>query len=239
MNETVGVAPGTLTVVLPDGEVIAMVDWIEQHLYGMIEFSAGDIIAIDAFSAGRSQAIPGGVRNMTAADTNVPRPGNMGLPNSWEFLLYGIGIQLKRVMRINAATGVIDISGGNAADGVSDPCGQRTYFQFTRLCHIAFWYNGHFYTEGTVEDYPQGGGVHLYTTLANREVASNGFPSLRDRVSTLIPVRMREGLGYNLTYTPVGGIIINQAATDGGVAHTNLDAESKLFGLLRRNVGPT
>lgn len=235
MDEKVGTAPGTLTVVMPDGEVIELVDWIEQHLYGMIEFSAGDTTAVEAFSQARSQPIPGGARNLTSADTNTPRAGNVGLPQSWEFLTYGIGVYIKRVMRDTTTIG-----GGNANDGLSDPCGQRTYFQFSRLVNIVYMYNGHPYAEGTLEDYPQGGGIHLYTTLANRENASNGIPSPRDRVATLIPVRMRENLGFSVIYTPVAALICNQASADGNAtAMQHMDVQTKFFGLLRRNVGPT
>ena len=71
-DEKVGVAPGTLTVVMPNGDVIELVDWIEQHIYGMIEWTAGDNTELIAFSSGQSVGIPGGARPQTRADTNVP-----------------------------------------------------------------------------------------------------------------------------------------------------------------------
>src|SRR5512136_130731 len=95
----VGVAPGTTTLTLPDGSTIALADWIDDKLYGCVQLINGQSTIVEAFSASRSQTIPGGTRVQTRVDTNIPRAGDSGLPKDWEMLVYGWCLKPIRAFR--------------------------------------------------------------------------------------------------------------------------------------------
>ncbi len=220
----VGVAPGTTTIRLPDGRVVALTDWIDDKFYGSIEFQNGDAQPLLAWSTGLSQVMPGSARNSTELDTNLPRNGDSGLPQDWEFLLYGWGIKLTRVSR----------EGTLAA--FSDYPDSRTFFEFDRRVFFRYRYNRKDYTEGTLSDYPQGHGLFLTTTAANRDVAQNGRPSPRDRVALVLPVHHRMNLSFSGEFRPLLAVAIAQAASDQGAALNFMDVKLYGFGLIRRIV---
>ena len=106
-----------------------------------------------------------------------------------------------------------------------------------RLAHFDFKYNGATQAFGTLYDFPQARGPYVFTTLANREQAGTGFPSPRDGVATVIPIKMEALLGFGVQGWPDAALSINQAAkTQGQAAMTNLDLKVILRGSLRRNV---
>lgn len=226
----VGVAPGTVTLELPDGSVVGLIDYIDDKLFGTIEYSNGENNRLQAFSAGVSQQIPGGTRATTLVDTNVPRSGDSGLPQDWGMFVYGVGVTLKRVHRDATQLGV-------AVNASAFPDDQ-TYFHFNERVRIDYMYNGRPYVTGVLSDYPQGGGLHLYATATDLNIASNGIPSPRDRTSFFVPIHMRMGLGYFAQYQPEAALIISQTALDGGAVYTNLDVVTRLWGLIGRTVVP-
>lgn len=89
---TVGIAPGTTTLRLPDGTVIAVADWSDRDQWGSVDFvpRVGDFYSTprDAFSYARSQTVSGSGRIATWTDSSLPRPGHMGLPQAFEFLVF-------------------------------------------------------------------------------------------------------------------------------------------------------
>jgi len=220
----VGVAPGTTTIRLPDGRVVALTDWIDDKFYGTIEFQNADQQPILAFSTGLSQVIPGGTRTSTELDTNLPRNGDSGLPQDWEFLCYGWGIKLVRVMR------------AGTLEAFSDYPNSRTFFEFDRRVFFRYRYNRKDYTEGTLSDYPQGHGLYLTTTTSNRDIAQNGRPSPRDRVALVLPVHHRMNLSFAGEFRPIIACSIDQPASDEGSNLTFMDIKLYDFGLIRRIV---
>lgn len=230
----VGVAPGTTTLKLPDGSVIALADWIDDKLYGSIELGNGDTGQIEAFSNGRSQPIPGGNRSQTRVDTNVPRNGDNGLPKDWEALIYGWGIKFSRFMR--PPTGgqhpVLADTGG----ALSDPPILRSVFDIDRVTFFAYEYNGKIYTSGVIQDYPTGHGFSVFSTNPAFELANNGIPSPRDRVALVLPVHERENLGYKGLFQPEAALAIAQAASDGGDDLEFCDVKLYKYGLIKRTV---
>jgi hypothetical protein len=233
----VGVAPGTTTITLPDGSTIALADWIDDKLYGSVQITNGQTTPVEAFSTGRSQIIPGGSRVQTRVDTNIPRAGDNGLPKDWEMLIYGIGIKMVRVMRPGLnATPVLADGAGAAPTSLSNPAMLTTLFQVDRVTSFSFEYNGKIYSSGVIQHYPQGHGFSVFSTNSNFELAQNGVPSPRDRVAMVLPIHMRENLGYKGIFQPEAALVINQAASDGSTALTFADLRVDLNGLIKRTV---
>lgn len=214
----VGVAPGTTTMTLPDGSVVQLVDWIDDKLYGSVELENGDATAVEAFSNGRSQPIPGGSRAQTKVDSNVPKNGDSGLPTSWEMLIYSWGIEPVRVMS-TATIGATSVQPRFS-----------TVFGLDRLLYFEFQYNGKAYTSGRLTDYPRGGGIDVTSTATDFERANNGVPSPRDAVSLVLPVHMREGLGYKGVFQPESALSISQSG------NTLCDIRVLAKGLIKRSV---
>lgn len=225
----VGVAPGTTTLTLPDGSVIALADWIDDKLYGSLELENGQTESIEAFSNGRSQPIPGGTRPQTRVDTNIPRNGDSGLPKDWEMLVYGWGIKLSR------AFGGADAGVTRTLGAQSDPVTLATMFDIDRKVYFEYQYNSKAYTNGVMEDYPQGHGYTVFSTNAAFEVAQNGVPSPRDRVALVLPVHERENLGYKGVFQPEAQLAIAQPSSVSGT-HSLVDLKLYKYGLIKRTV---
>ncbi len=231
----VGVAPGTTTITLPDGSTVALSDWIDDKLYGTVQLNNGQNNEVIAFSNGRSQPIPGGTRIQTRVDTNIPRNGESGLPKDWEMLVYGWGIKMVRAMRPSDGS-TQPILADQVTNSLSDPVAQRTFFNIDRVLFCEYRYNDKQYSQGVIQDYPQGGGINLVTTNAAREQVTNGTPSPRDRVALVLPVHERENLGYQMRLQPEAALIINQPASDGNTALEFLDLKVYKWGLIKRTV---
>lgn len=235
MAGTVGVAPGTTTITLPNGQTVSIEDWIDDKLYSTVQLTNTQTTPVEAFVAGRSQQISGGSRTSTRVDTNVPRSGDTGLPMSWEMYVYGIGIKPVRAMRGTTA----NPSNPVLADGsgaLSNPVQLQTLFNVDRVTYLEFAYNDKKYTYGVLQDYPQGHGFSVFSTNPAFEIAQNGIPSPRDRNALVLPIWLRENLAYKLSFSPEAPLVINQAASDGSTALTFMDVKSYLYGLIRRNV---
>lgn len=230
----VGVAPGTTTITLEDGTTIALSDWIDDKLYGTVQLNNGQNNQVIAFSNGRSQPIPGGTRIQTRVDTNIPRNGESGLPKDWEVLVYGWGWKFTRAERPQTGQPQPVLADGGGA--LSDPVSQRTFFDLDRVLFFEYRYNDKQYTQGVIQDYPQGGGMNLVTTNAAREQVTNGIPSPRDRVALVLPVHERENLSFQGILQPEAALPIAQAASDGGADLNFVDAKLYKWGLIKRTV---
>jgi hypothetical protein len=235
MAGTVGVAPGTTTLTLPNGQTVAISDWIDDKLYSTVQITNNQTSPVEAFTAGRSQPIPGGQRASTRVDTNIPRNGDSGLPQSWEMYVYGIGIEMVRVMRAPAGSNspvLADSVGGS----LSAPPLLNTLFQFDRVTYLEFSYNGKVYTYGVTKDYPAGNGFYVFATTSAFELAQNGVPSPRDRNAMVLPIDLRENLGFKMSFQPEAPIVLSQPAVDDGAPLTFADVKTRLMGLIKRSV---
>jgi hypothetical protein len=230
----VGVAPSTTTIRLPSGETIALADWIDDKIYGTVEMGNADTAPLEVFSNGRSQPIPGGQRPANRTDTNAPRSGDNGLPKDWEALIYGIGHKIVRAMR--PAAGETHPRFPDTGGALSDPATFRTAFDMDRVLFFQFEYNGKPYSNGVFQDYPTGHGFSVFSTNASVEIANNGRPSPRDRVSMVLPIHMRENLSYKGVWQPEAALVIAQAASDAGEDLEFLDVKTYLYGLIKRTV---
>lgn len=219
---------------MESGQTIQISDWIDDKLYSTVQVNNGQNGPVEAFSAGRSQQIPGGTRTSTRVDTNIPRAGSAGLPQSWEMYVYGVGIKMVRVER--PATGATQPQLADSNGALSDPPTLRTLFNVDRVTYLEYNYNGKTYSQGVMQDYPQGNGFSIFSTNSFFELAQNGVPSPRDRNALVLPVWMRENLGYSFSMQPEAALVINQLASDAGAALTFADLKVYFYGLIRRNV---
>lgn len=231
---TVGVAPGTTTITMDNGQTIQISDWIDDKLYSTVQLNNGQNGPVEAFSAGRSQQIPGGTRTSTRVDTNIPRAGSAGLNKDWEMYVYSVCLKMTRVMRPQTGQSQPVLADGSGA--LSDPPTLRTLFNVDRVTYLEYNYNGKTYSNGVMQNYPQGHGFNVFSTNAFFELAQNGVPSPRDRNALVLPVWMRENLGYTFAFQPEAALGIAQAASDGGAVLNFADIKVEFWGLLRRSV---
>jgi hypothetical protein len=215
---------------LPTGETVAVGDWIDDKHWTTVELENGDNTTLEAFAAGRSTQITGGNRTMTLVDTNVPRSGTNGLPKSWRFMVYGWAMEVVRACRPDQGETSPRLA------SFSDPVDFRTLFELIRRTFTKYTYNDKMYTEGLIEDYPQGHGISLFTTQTTTELANNGIPSPRDRIALILPVDEREEIGYGFQISPVIPLAITQAASDDEGVLNFLDLRVIKNGLIRRQV---
>ncbi len=235
MAGTVGVAPGSYTFQLPTGQTITIEDWIDDKLYSTVQLSNAQTSAVEAYTSGRGQPIAGGSRIQTDVDTNTPRAGDNGLPMAWEAFIYSICVDPVRVCRPQTGQTQPVLADGTGAQ--SDPPLLSTLFQVDRVTFAYFFYNTRPYTYGTLRDYPQGVGYTLFTTNAVTELANNGVPSPRDRMSMVLPIWLRENIGFRFPFEPKAPLIINQLASDGGANLTFMDVKVRSYGLVKRSAG--
>jgi hypothetical protein len=219
---------------MDNGQTLQVSDWIDDKLYSVVQFTNGSQAPVEAFSAGRSQPVPGGTRTSTRVDTNIPRPGSAGLQQSWEFYVYGVGVKVVRVMR--PQTNQISPVLADGTGALSDPPTLRTLFNIDRVTFCEYSYNGKPYSSGVMQDYPQGHGFNVFSTNAFFELAQNGVPSPRDRNALVLPVWMRENLGFTFAFQPEAPTVIAQAASDGGAVLNFADLKTYFYGLIKRNV---
>lgn len=226
----VGVAPGTTTIQTEDGRILQLVDWIDDKHWATIEWQNADVSDISVFSAAGSQPIPGGTRSLMKTDVNIPRTGDNGLPQAWEFYVYSIGTEFIRATRTSG------VETNPTLTDYSDPVALGTFFDLDRKLYAVYKYNGKPFTEGLCRDFPGGAGPYLQGTATALQVVNNGPPSPRDRTAMVLPIWEREGIGYVLTLTPVVALTIAQAALDSGANLVFVDQRWKKSGLIKRSV---
>jgi hypothetical protein len=147
--------------------------------------------------------------------------------------VYGIGVKMNRVMRPAPGQRPTLADTGGA---LSNPPLLNTLFQFDRVTYLEFTYNGKTYTYGVTKDYPQGNGFYVFSTNSAFELAQNGVPSPRDRNAMVLPIDLRENLGFKMSFQPEAPIVIAQAASDNGAVLGFADVKTRLFGLIKRSV---
>jgi hypothetical protein len=230
MAGAVGVAPSTVTMTLADGSTIALKDWRDDRLYGSGQFENGVMSNLNIFTNPRSAPIPGGSRPQTLVDTNLKRGGGNGLQKDEEMLIFGIALQITRAMREGTNSNPILADGVNGS--FSDPPNLATYFQWERVTFADFQYNNKSFCQGTPNDFPQGKGFWTSSTNTAFELATNAPPSPRDRMAMILPIHLREQLGFEMSLTQVAAPVIDQDASDDGDDLTFVDVKCTLSGLV-------
>jgi hypothetical protein len=107
-------------------------------------------------------------------------------------------------------------------------------------------------SEGAVDEYPSGSGIHVFGTTTSLEVAQNGPPSPRDQSAFVLPIWLKPNIAYVGLLSPQAALGIGGAAAltgppfpaiEGyfdwsGIPATNMgfDLQETLEGLLKRPV---
>lgn len=232
---TVGVAPGSYTFTLPTGQTITIEDWIDDKLYSTVQLSNTQTSAVEAYTSGRGQPIAGGARIQTDVDTNTPRAGDNGLPLAWEAFIYSVCVEFVRVERPQTGQTQPVLADGTGA--LSNLPLLSTIFNVNRVTFAYWFYNTRAYSYGVLSDYPAGVGYTVFTTNATTELANNGVPSPRDRQSMVLPIWLRENIGFRFPLEPKAPLVINQLANDGGANLQFMDVKIRANGLIKRSAG--
>jgi hypothetical protein len=233
MAGQVGRPPGTTTIQV-GGITFAFGNWIDDKIWGTGQFGDGDQEEILLLTSGRSEPIPGGLRKANKHDTNVPKGGLNGLPVDWEMYIFSFANAITRVMRPTDAGQVIFPDTGGAASAASR---FPVVFDFDRKVYMNFMYNDTIWTQGVPQDYPQGGGYSVVSETSSFEYAQWGRPTPRDHVSLVLPVWMRDGLGYNASYQPQAALHISQPTDDDTQPPlTFIDVRFTMLGLIKKVV---
>lgn len=236
MAGTVGVAPGTTTITLSDGQTFEIADWIDDKFYATGQTVNGSTNGINIFAGALSQPIPGGRRSATAVDTNLKRNGDVGLSQSWAMLIYSIGARIVRVMRAPTTSTDAPVLPDGVSGSLSNVPTLQTLLNIDRMAYLRFVYNSKEYSQGVMSDYSQGNGYSVFSTNSVFEYAQNGIASPRDRNALVLPIELRENLGFGMEFNPAGPLVIDQEASDGGTALTFADVKIEFYGLIKKNV---
>lgn len=205
-------------------------DWVHDRVFATMEFSNGDTTTLDVFTSGPGQAIPGGTRTLTHADTNLTRPGSNGLDPGNQMLAYALKVMIKAM--------------GNtvgAAPAMTDQRAQPVlalWHDFQDKIFMEFRYNQKRRTGGLLTRYPQGGGLHVVTQVTGQEIVTNGPPSPRDQVAFVMPLWLKPNIGISCTLEPVSALDIDDAFVYDGVTYTAnyADVQVELEGLVQKPV---
>lgn len=241
---------------------IQFADWTHDSLYHTIEWQGGDTQELQAFIGGVGATIPGGARTLTEVDTNIPRSGDTGLQEGWEALVYSIRIEITREMARATGTTSFDLQDSGPSQlsrpvhvGGYDPAAFANggvLFDFMRKTYHRFTFNQKLQSEGPIDGYPQGRGIHVFSTMTDMEVASNGPPSPRDQVAFVLPIWIKPNVAYVAKLRPqvtlgiigglagsIGGYFDWASASPGFTVPTianGFDMKETLEGLIKRPV---
>jgi hypothetical protein len=221
----------TLTIRVPGSPFpIAFQDWIHDRKFASCQFNNGWTTRIDVFGSGPGQAIPGGTRMLNANDTNLDRQGTSGLSPGNEALVYAIKLTQK-ALGFNAG----------AAVGPGDPrvpAMTASLFDLNDKLQVDFQYNRKTRSEGVFCNYPSGKGIYTQSVVTGQEVVHNGVPSPRDQLAFVMPLWLRENIGFNLFLTPVVALVQNWAFVYAAqqFAESYCEVHAELEGLIQKPV---
>jgi hypothetical protein len=243
---------GTLTVHIKGfPQPIKFEDWVHDRYFSTTEMEGGDTAAAQLFVGAQGDTISGGSRALTVADTNLQRTGSTGLPAGYEMLVYSIQIGVVREWGTHGTPSQLlsDATHASrpAAVGGNGPSAAGfggVMFDFLVKVFHQFLVNNKAQSEGPVDKYPQGGGIHLVTLQTSQEVASNGIPSPRDQTAFVLPIWLKEQIGFKAVLTlaaqlgtaAVAPFYIDWTALAGGADHLGFDVRETIEGLVKRPV---
>ena len=170
--------PGTLTIRVPGfPEPLSFGDWVHDALFGTVTFGTTQQTALRALQSTVSEQKPGAAAGtlLSERETNLPGPGNSGLPSAWAALVYSI--------QIVAAPGDANLTISQLRD-------------IYQKCLFRFYISTKKYSEGPVYRFPAAGGPEGFTTNNATEWVNNSGSSPGTRRGFVIPHYMKPGVSF-------------------------------------------
>ena len=170
-------SPGTLTVRVPGfPEPLSFGDWVHDSLFGSISIPTAQVAPIRGLQATVSEQRPGAAAGtlLTERQTNLPGPGNSGLPSAWAALVYSIQIVIAPGVNISIAD-MRDIH-------------SKVLFRFKLSTKT--------YSEGPVYKFPAAGGIEGFTTLNATQWLNNSSSTPGSRRGFVIPHYMKPAVSF-------------------------------------------
>jgi len=166
---------GTLTIKVPGfPEPLAFGDWVHDALFGPCEIGTADSTPLRALQNTVSEPISGGTRALTERDTNLPGPGNSGLPSGWAALIYSIQCVIAPGENISIAD----------------------FRQLHLRCLLRFKISTKTYSEGPLYRFPAAGGIEGFTTTNDTQWLNNSGSTPGSRRGFVIPHYMKPSVSF-------------------------------------------
>lgn len=173
MSETAG----TLTIKVPGfPEPLAFGDWVHDAIWGTVSVPTAQTAPLRGLQATVSEQKPGAAAGtlLTERETNLPGPGNSGLPSAWALLVYSIQIVISPGTNISIA----DMRNLHTV----------TLFEF-KLAKKA-------YSEGPLYRFPAAGGIEGFTTNNATQWLNNSGSTPGSRRAFVIPHFMKPDVAF-------------------------------------------
>ena len=170
--------PGTLTIRVPGfPEPLSFGDWVHDAIFGTVTFGTTQQASLRGLQATVSEQKPGAAAGtlLTERETNLPGPGNSGLPSAWAALIYSIQIVL--------GPGDASMTVANIRDMFL-----KTLFRF--------YISTKKYSEGPLYRFPAAGGIEGFTTNNATEWVNNSGSTPGSRRGFVIPHYMKPGVSF-------------------------------------------
>jgi len=168
---------GTLTIRVPGfPEPLAFGDWVHDQLYGTISIPTAQTATLRGLQATVSQQKPGAAAgiNLSERETNLPGPGNSGLPSAWAALVYSVQVVM--------------------APGVNIAIADMRNIHLNTL--LRFKISTKTYSEGPLYRFPAAGGIEGFTTNNATQWLNNSGASPYSRRGFVIPHYMKPGVSF-------------------------------------------
>lgn len=170
-------AEGTLTIKVPGfPEPLAFGDWVHDAIWGTISIPTSQTATLRGLQATVSEQKPGAAAGtlLSERETNLPGPGNSGLPSAWAILIYSIQI----VMAPGGAITVADMRDLHAK------------------CLFKFRIHTKTYSEGPLYRFPAAAGIEGFTTANATTWLNNSGGTPGSRRGFVIPHFLKPGVPF-------------------------------------------
>lgn len=168
---------GTLTIKVPGfPEPLAFGDWVHDAIWGTVSVPTSQTAPLRGLQATVSEQKPGAAAAtlLTERETNLPGPGNSGLPSAWAALVYSIQVVI--------------------APGVNVSIGDMRNLHLVTL--FRFKLSTKAYSEGPLYRFPAAGGIDGFTTNNATQWLNNSGSSPGSRRAFVIPHYMKPDVSF-------------------------------------------
>ena len=168
---------GTLTIKVPGfPEPLTFGDWVHDALWGTVSVPTAQTAPLRGLQATVSQQKPGAAAGtlLTDRETNLPGPGNSGLPSAWALLVYSIQIVI--------------------APGTNIAIADMRNLHLVTL--FEFYISTKAYSEGPLYRFPAAGGIEGFTTNNATQWLNNSGSTPGSRRAFVIPHYLKPDVSF-------------------------------------------